>query len=63
MDGLQDERPEYEFDEDPGTTLVLTESGWEHAAYIGPGDDWDRMPDGSYLAPDGLTRTFPLSAE
>lgn len=66
MDGRvgQDEPIEYDIDDqDAGTTLILTETGWEATEYyMDPGDDWGRMPDGSYLSPDGLIRTFPQSA-
>ena len=56
----QDERTDYDITEqDPGSTMILTESGWEAADYIDPGDDWGLMPDGSYLSPDGVIRTFP----
>lgn len=65
MDGRvgQDEPIEYDIDDqDAGTTLILTETGWETTEYyMDPGDDWGLMPDGSYLSPDGLIRTFPQS--
>lgn len=44
-----------------GTTLVLTEEGWEASQYIDPEDDWTLQTDGSYLSPNGLVRTWPLS--
>lgn len=66
MDGdvVQIERTEeWGEDEGLGTTRTLTESGWEVSDYLDPGDDWGRMPDGSYLSPDGLTRTWPPTAD
>ena len=45
----------------PGTTFVLTELGWEAAEYTDPEEDWSTLEDGSYLSPDGTTRTWPLA--
>jgi hypothetical protein len=53
-----------EFDEagDPGTTATLTEEGWQVVDYEEPGDEWRLLQDGSWEAPDGLTRSFPVDA-
>lgn len=57
---LDDERNQDEADE-PGTTVVLTTSGWEAATYVDPGDDWHPLEDGSYVSPDGHTRSWPTA--
>lgn len=57
---LDDERNQDELEE-PGTTVVLTAGGWEAAAYVDPGDDWQPLDDGSYVSPDGHTRSWPLA--
>lgn len=44
----------------PGTTMALTQEGWEVSDYIDPADDWTPMDDGSYQSPDGALRTWPL---
>lgn len=63
MDGIagRDDRTEFELDE-RGTTRVLTDDGWEAADYMDPGDDWSLMPDGSWLSPDGMTRSWPVGS-
>jgi hypothetical protein len=61
-DVMQDRTDELLDEEDGGATLVLTEAGWETTDYLDPGDDWGRLPDGSYLSPDGLIRTWPAGA-
>lgn len=45
---------------DPGTTRVLTAEGWEEAAYVDPDDSWQLLDAGSWVAPDGLARSWPL---
>ena len=45
---------------DPGTSRVLTAEGWEVVPFVDPEDDWGLQQDGSWLAPDGLTRSWPL---
>lgn len=63
-DVMQVERtPEEDEDEVGGATRVLTDLGWEASDYLDPGDDWARQSDGSYVSPDGLTRTWPPLAE
>ena len=57
---LDSERSQDESDE-PGTTVVLTTGGWESTAYVDPGDDWRPLDDGSYVSPDGLTRSWPIA--
>ena len=53
------EDPEVEIDSpDAGWTSVFGPEGWESADYVDPEDDWDLQGDGSYLSPDGLTRTW-----
>jgi hypothetical protein len=47
---------------DPGTTAVLTVDGWEAVPYVDPDDSWALQEDGSWMAPDGLTRSWPLAA-
>jgi hypothetical protein len=42
-----------------GVTRVLTEEGWEDAAFVDPEDDWLLLDDGSWSSPDGRTRTWP----
>ena len=42
-----------------GSTFALGLDGWEASDYADPDDDWSVLPDGSYLSPDGLTRTWP----
>lgn len=44
-----------------GSTVALGGEGWETAEYVDPGDDWQLLPDGSYLSPDGTLRSWPLS--
>ena len=46
----------------PGSTARLTPEGWERIEYMEPGDDWSLQDDGSYLAPDGRTRTWLLTS-
>ena len=48
-------------DQEPGTTRVLTDSGWEHADYVDPAADWHLLGDGSWESPDGQTRSWPLT--
>ncbi len=45
----------------PGTSVTLTEEGWQSVDYMEPGDDWTPLEDGSYESPDGTMRTWPLS--
>jgi len=45
---------------DRGTTRVLTVEGWEIVPYVDPEDDWELQEDGSWVAPDGITRSWPL---
>jgi hypothetical protein len=45
----------------PGTTVVLTDRGWEAAEYVDPDDNWMPQPDGSYVSPDGSLRSWPLA--
>jgi hypothetical protein len=59
-DERRDEDLDADFEAEPGTTRVLTSGGWEEAPYIAPGDDWELADDGSWVAPDGLTRTWLL---
>lgn len=47
--------------QEPGSTCVLTEDGWEVSDYVDPGNDWSPLADGSYLSPDGAVRTWPLA--
>ncbi len=57
-----DERVEDEVEtQDPGSTVALGPEGWESADYIDPDDDWNLLPDGSFLSPDGMLRTWPLA--
>jgi hypothetical protein len=56
-----DEPTEDELDaQESGSTFVLGPEGWENSDYLDPGDDWNLQPDGSYLSPDGTTRSWPL---
>ena len=48
-------------DQDPGSTFAFGVDGWEATEYVDPADDWGMLPDGSWLSPDGLTRTWPLA--
>jgi hypothetical protein len=50
-----------EEDLEPGTTRVLTADGWELVPYVDPEDTWELRDDGSWLAPDGLTRSWPIA--
>ncbi len=45
----------------PGTTMNLTETGWERCAYVAPGDDWLVREDGSFVSPDERVRTWPYA--
>jgi hypothetical protein len=45
-----------------GSTFIIGVDGWEAVDYVDPSDDWSVQPDGSFLSPDGSTRTWPLSA-
>jgi hypothetical protein len=47
--------------QDPGSTVALGPEGWEAADYMDPDDDWNLMPDGSYVSRDGMFRTWPLA--
>jgi hypothetical protein len=47
-------------DLEPGTTQVLTESGWEEVDYVDPVGDWHLLGDGSWESSDGRTRSWPL---
>jgi hypothetical protein len=42
----------------PGTTVTLTDEGWEQVDYMAPDDDWTLEDDGAWVAPDGRTRTW-----
>lgn len=54
-------RPEDEIEaQEPGSTYVLSEEGWEVSDYVDPADDWSLLADGSLLSPDGAIRTWPL---
>lgn len=46
-------------EEEHGETRVLTDRGWEEAAYIDPGDHWLLLEDGSWASPDGRIRSWP----
>lgn len=37
----------------------LTEEGWEDMDFVEPADDWRQLPDGSFVSPDGKTRSWP----
>ena len=52
---------EVELSEAPGTTMILTERGWEAVDYIAPEDDWRVERDGSMTSPDGRTRSWLLT--
>lgn len=47
-------------DLEPGTTRVLTAEGWEEALYVEPEASWELLADGTWLSPDGRTRSAPL---
>ena len=47
--------------QDAGSTFALGREGWEASDYIDPEDDWSLLSDGSFLSPDGLTRTWPAA--
>jgi len=44
-----------------GSTVTFGAEGWETVDYVDPGDDWSLQPDGSFVSPDGTTRTWPLA--
>jgi len=46
---------------DAGSTFALGGEGWEASDYQDPEEDWSLLPDGSYLSPDGTTRTWPAA--
>jgi hypothetical protein len=48
-------------DLEPGSTRVLSESGWEEVDYVDPAEDWHLLGDGSWESPDGQTRSWPLT--
>lgn len=48
--------------QEPGSTMVLTEEGWQDADFQVPSDDWRALPDGSYESPDGRIRSWPLAS-
>ena len=57
------ERAEDEMDlPEAGSTFAFGVDGWEALDYMDPGDDWTVLPDGSYVSPDGLIRTWLPSA-
>jgi hypothetical protein len=49
-----------EEEQEAGTTRMLTSDGWEDCLYTEPDDTWRLLEDGSWVSPDGLTRTWPL---
>lgn len=57
MDPIRDGTPE---ELEPGTTRVLTTEGWEESLYIEPDESWELLDDGTWLSPDGRTRSSPL---
>ena len=64
MDELMTTEERAEDDLDPpeaGSTVSLTDEGWEASDYIDPGDDWALQVDGSYLSPDGTLRSWPAA--
>jgi hypothetical protein len=63
MDELETMDAAAEDEMDPqadGSTFILGPEGWETAEFIDPEDDWRLLADGSYLSPDGATRSWPL---
>jgi hypothetical protein len=57
-----DERDEDELEaEAAGTTMVLTDTGWEGSDHVEPGDDWRPLADGSWVSPDERIRTWPFA--
>ena len=46
---------------DAGSTFMFGADGWEAVDYVDPDDDWSLQPDGSFMSPDGTTRTWPLA--
>ena len=46
---------------EPGSTVKLTDEGWEDTSFVEPDDDWTLLADGSYLSRDGAWRTWPLA--
>ena len=48
-------------DSEPGTSRLLTGSGWEDVDYVDPAADWHLLEVGSWESPDGLTRSWPLT--
>jgi hypothetical protein len=54
------ERAEDELEaQEAGSTFFLGGEGWEASDYVDPADDWTLLADGSWLSPDGTTRTWP----
>jgi len=47
----------------PGSSMALTQEGWEVSDYVEPADDWATEDDGSLSSPDGSVRTWLLSAD
>jgi hypothetical protein len=44
-----------------GSTFVFGVDGWEAVDYVDPTADWSLQPDGSFVSPDGSTRSWPLA--
>ena len=43
----------------PTSSRLTMDGGWEPIDVVEPGPDWQPMPDGSFVSPDGSLRTWP----
>ena len=44
-----------------GSTFVIGPDGWEAVDYVDPEPNWSLQADGSFVSPDGSTRSWPLA--
>ena len=43
----------------PTSSRLTEDGGWESVDFVEPDADWQEQPDGSFLSPDGATRSWP----
>lgn len=43
----------------PTSARLTGDGGWEEIDLVDPAPDWQELPDGSFLSPDGTIRTWP----
>jgi hypothetical protein len=44
-----------------GSTFIFGSDGWESVDYVDPTAEWSLQSDGSFVSPDGTTRSWPIA--